>query len=93
MYGTVARTRVKPENRQALRDVFVKQSATPLEGFVTSYALFENDSDVVWMFVVFEDRGTYDRNADDPAMHERYVEYRALMEQDPEWHDGVIETM
>ena len=36
---------------------------------------------------------TYDRNADDPAMHERYLEYRALIEDDPEWHDGVIERL
>jgi quinol monooxygenase YgiN len=93
MYGTVARVRVKPENREALRKVFERQTSTsPIEGFVTSYVLFENDSDVAWMFVVFADRATYDRNADDPAMHDRYVEYRALMEEDPEWHDGVIEA-
>jgi len=39
----------------------------------------------------FEDRATYDKNADDPAQHQRYREYRALMEDDPEWHDGEIE--
>jgi quinol monooxygenase YgiN len=92
MYGTVARTRVKPENVEALRKVFERQSKTPMAGFVKSYVLFEKDSDVAWMFAVFEDRATYDRNADEPAMHERYVEYRALMEDEPEWHDGVIET-
>jgi hypothetical protein len=30
--------------------------------------------------------------ADDPAQNDRYMEYRALMEDDPEWHDGEIET-
>jgi len=93
MYGTVARTRVKPENVEALRKIFERQAETPMAGFVTSYVLFENDSDTAWMFAAFEDRATYDRNANDPAMHERYVEYRALMEDEPEWHDGVIETM
>ena len=37
------------------------------------------------------DREAYERNADDPAQHERYVEYRALLEDEPEWHDGEVE--
>jgi quinol monooxygenase YgiN len=92
MYGTVARTRVKPENREKLREVFERQQMqATIEGFVTSYVLFENESDVMWLVAVFEDRESYDRNAGDPAQHERYLEYRALMEADPEWHDGTIE--
>ena len=90
MYGTVARTRVKPENRESLRKVFEAQAADAVPGFVSSYVLWENDSDVAWLFAVFEDRATYDANADDPAQHERYLEYRALMEEEPEWHDGEI---
>ena len=93
MYGTVAKIRVKPENRQALRDVFAEQPGETIEGFVSSYVLFENDGDTGWMFAVFSDRATYDRNANDPRQHERYTRYRSLMEDEPEWHDGVIETM
>ena len=51
----------------------------------------ENDSDNVWLLAIFEDSATYDANADDPAMNETYVQYRALLEEDPEWHDGEIE--
>jgi quinol monooxygenase YgiN len=92
MYGTVARTRVKPENRDALREVVARQmEGTGIPGLLKSYVLHENDSDVSWLFAIFEDRATYDRNADDPAQHERYVEYRALMEEEPVWHDGEIE--
>ena len=91
MYGTVARTRVKPENREKLREVVARQMEAPVPGYVTSYVLHENDSDVSWLFAIFEDRASYDKNADDPAQHERYVEYRALMEDDPEWHDGEVE--
>jgi quinol monooxygenase YgiN len=91
MYGTVARTRVKPENRDKLREVFEKQSYDTVEGFVTSYMLWENDSDTAWMFAVFADRAAYEHNADDPAQHERYLEYRALLEEEPEWHDGELE--
>ncbi len=91
MYGTVARTRVKPEHREDLRKLMERQKYDEVSGYVTSYTLFENDSEVAWLFAIFEDRESYDRNADDPAQNERYVEYRALMEDDPEWHDGEIE--
>lgn len=90
MYGTVARARIKPENRETLRQMFEKQAYRAVPGFIASYTLYENDSDVAWMLAVFEDRASYDKNADDPAQHERYVEYRALMEEEPEWHDGEI---
>jgi quinol monooxygenase YgiN len=92
MYGTVAKTRVKPENRDKFGEVFARQTVAAVPGYLAGYMLFENDSDTAWLFAVFEDRASYDRNADDPAQHERYVEYRALMEDDPEWHDGEIKT-
>jgi len=90
MYGTVAKTKVKPENREALQKLTESQEYRSIPGYVTSYLLYENDSDVAWMFAVFEDQASYDKNADDPAQHERYVEYRALMEEEPDWHDGEI---
>lgn len=92
MYGTVARLRVKPENRQRLEDVVQRQSYERVAGFINGYVLFENESDAAWMLAVFEDKASYDRNADDPAQHERYLEYRALVEDEPEWHDGQIVT-
>ncbi|MDP9328572.1 MAG: hypothetical protein M3P10_10220 [Actinomycetota bacterium] len=94
MYGTVARTRVKPENRAKLREVFERQTAARVvPGMVTAYTLYENHGDTAWLFVVFEDRASYDKNADDAAQNEQYLEYRALMEDEPEWHDGEIEGM
>jgi quinol monooxygenase YgiN len=94
MYGTVARTRVKAENRAKLREVLNRQTAAGAPaGFVNAYTLFENDGDAAWLFAVFEDKASYDKNADDPSQNDRYVEYRALMEDEPEWHDGEIEGM
>ena len=93
MYGTVAKMVVKAENVDALRDLMAGQmQQRPIPGYVTSYALRENDSDTTWLFVVFEDRAAYDANADDPAMDAQYREYRQLLETDPEWHDGTIEA-
>lgn len=40
--------------------------------------------------VVFEDKQTYFANANDPAQHERYLRMRALLSEDPVWHDGQI---
>ncbi|MDP9329482.1 MAG: hypothetical protein M3P11_02385 [Actinomycetota bacterium] len=94
MYGTVARTRVKPENREKLQEVMERQTKERvIPGMITGYTLYENDGDVAWMFAVFEDRASYDKNADDPAMNDQYMEYSALMEGEPEWHDGEIVGM
>ena len=90
MYGTVARMVVKPENREKMRAV-MEGDTRKVPGAIGSYTLMENDSDNVWLLAVFEDKATYDANADDPAMHETYVQYRAFLEQEPEWHDGEIE--
>ena len=90
MYGTCARMVVKPENRDAIRAVFDRDQPRDMKGYVGSYVLAENDSDNVWLLAVFEDRATYDANADDPRQDEVYQQYRALLEEEPEWHDGEI---
>ena len=90
MYGTCARMVVKAENRDAIRAVFDDDQPTDIKGYVGTYVLNENDSDAVWLLVVFEDRASYDKNANDPAQHERFMEMRGLLEADPEWHDGMI---
>ena len=91
MYGTVAKVRVKPENREKLQQVVTQGDQSTVDGYVTSYVLWENEGDGGWLFAIFKDRATYEKNADDPAQHERYVAYRALMEDEPQWHDGEIE--
>jgi hypothetical protein len=55
--------------------------------------LWEDGTDVMWLVAVFADRESYERNASDPAQHARYLEYRALMEEEPAWHDGPIESL
>lgn len=90
MYGTCAKTIVKPENRDKLRAVMDAEGRREIPGYVTSYVLTENDSDVAWLFAIFEDRAAYEKNADDPAQHQVYLQYRPLMEAEPEWHDGEI---
>jgi hypothetical protein len=91
MYGTCARMVVKPENREKMQAIF-DEEPTDTKGYVASHVLMENDSDNVWLLAIFEDRATYDANADDPKQHEMYLKYRALLEEEPEWHDGEIRS-
>jgi heme-degrading monooxygenase HmoA len=60
-----------------------------IPGFRGSHMLIPDDGrDEVLLAVFFDDKGSYERNADDPAMHEDYLRYRALLDADPEWTDG-----
>jgi hypothetical protein len=91
MYGTVAKMQVQPGKAADLKAEMDRQMSDPIAGYVKSYALLENDSDTLWLTVVFEDKDSYMKNADDPAQHERYMAMRSLLAADPEWHDGTIE--
>lgn len=89
MYGTVGRCHVKPENRAALVEVLRRQSYMGVPGFRQALVMFpENRDGEAVMIAMFDDRDSYWKNADDPAQHERYLEYRALMDDEPEWSDG-----
>jgi hypothetical protein len=91
MYGTVAKMQVQPGKADELRTTMEQQMSDPVAGYVKSYALIENDSDTLWLTVIFDDKDSYMKNADDPSQHERYMAMRALLAADPEWHDGTIE--
>ncbi|MFM7718802.1 MAG: hypothetical protein ACKO8G_04830 [Actinomycetota bacterium] len=41
----------------------------------------------------FRDTAAYAANADSPGQHARYLELRALLSADPEWHDGEWHTV
>src|SRR5262245_35462922 len=92
MYGTVAKMQVQPGKAADLKAEMDRQMVDAIAGYVKSYVLMENDTDTtVWLTVVFEDKDSYMKNADDPAQHERFMAMRAFLAADPEWHDGMIE--
>ena len=43
-----------------------------------------------YLVVAFENREAYHANAASPEQQARYAQVRALLEADPEWHDGEI---
>ena len=88
MFGTVGRAHIKPENKEKFVEVLGNQT-TDVHGFRGAYVMFpENREGEVVLVAMFDDADSYWKNADDPAQHQRYLEYRALLEDEPEWSDG-----
>ena len=90
MYGTIARLRVTPGKHDELRR-FGGEEAEALPALAVQYVLqSDTDPNEMWLVVGFESREAYKANADSPEQHERYLKFRALLDADPEWHDGEI---
>ena len=89
MFGTMGRAHVKAENRERLKELLLDPTYRTVAGYRRGYLMFpENREDEVLIVAMFEDSDSYWRNADDPAQHERYIRFRELLEDDPEWSDG-----
>jgi len=60
-------------------------------GFRSAY-IYDTGGDELWGVAVFENEKSYRDNASDPAQDESYSKLRALLQADPEWHDGLIQA-
>ena len=91
MYGTIARLKVKPDRVEALQRFIASYDDLEVPGFVGTH-VYRMDADATeyYLVVMFDDRDTYRRNAEDPAQDRRYREMRELLAEDPEWHDGEV---
>ena len=89
MYGTIARLRAKAGSEDALQKLNDEYAQGGIPGLV-SEVVFRSDADPreYWLAVVFESREAYRKNAESPEQDARYQELRALLDDDPEWHDG-----
>ncbi len=90
MFGSVFQMRPKAGMAQQLRDTMMSPDRRPA-GMVTAYLLTEGGDASVWGLAVFESEAAYRANAADPAQDQHYQAFRALLESDPEWHDGAIQ--
>jgi quinol monooxygenase YgiN len=90
MYGTIARIRVKPGKEAELRQLG-NEMAPQIPGFVFQH-VYRTDADPneYYLVVAFASKEAYRANAGSPEQAARYAQYRALLEADPEWHDGEI---
>jgi antibiotic biosynthesis monooxygenase (ABM) superfamily enzyme len=91
MYGTVARMRVKPGMESQLLNLMSMYQGLDIPGMRHSFAYrMDTDPSEYYLAVVFDSKEDYLANAASPEQDARYREYRALLESDPEWHDGTI---
>ena len=91
MYGSVFRMRPKSGMKVQLRETMLSNPRRP-KGMVAAYLLSEDASEDVWGFAVFDDEKSYRDNANDPEQDAEYRKFRELLEADPEWHDGSIDS-
>lgn len=94
MYGTVARMRVKQGMEPELLAMYDRMDASITSGYVGEI-VYRSDADpqIYFLAVVFESKEAYMANANSPEQHAEYVRYRAMLEEEPEWHDGEIVHM
>src|SRR5215472_1852528 len=89
MYGTVARWRVKPGMEGKLLELARTFGRPP--GIVMDYVFrMDDDPSVCYLVAVFESREAYKANAARPETHAEYLQYRELLAEEPEWHDGEV---
>lgn len=95
MYGTIARLHPSPGSEAALAASGRRYRDLEVPGFRGSW-LFTPDHQpyertTVFVVAMFDDEASYRANADSPDQHQRYLEMRALLEDDPDWMDGTFE--
>jgi quinol monooxygenase YgiN len=96
MYGTIARIRIqagREEEALALLREWERERRPRAEGAQDGY-LFRPDREAgtAYLVAMFHDEASYRKNADDPEQDAWYQRFRALLEADPEWNDGIFES-
>lgn len=91
MYGTIARMRIKRGMESRLQDVIKEYENVKTPGFLASYVYkMDKVPDTYYMVAVFENKQTYDANAESPEQDARYRKLAALLDGEPQWNDGEI---
>lgn len=91
MYGTIARLHVKEGAEADLQRLESEFKTLNVPGYIGGY-VYRMDADPreCYLVVLFADKESYRRNAESPEQNQRYEQLRALLDADPEWHDGEI---
>jgi quinol monooxygenase YgiN len=89
MYGTIARVKIDPTKIEELKALGDSMGTAP--GQIARY-VYQMDSDPGELFLVavFESKEAYWANAQSPEQNERFMQLRALLLEEPQWHDGAI---
>jgi quinol monooxygenase YgiN len=91
MYGTVAKFRVKPGVTAQDLTRMDEQYREIVRGYINTYVCqTDADPNVYYMVAIFESKEAYHANAQSPEQHERYLQFMALLDGEPEWNDGKV---
>ncbi len=97
MYGTIARLHPKPGALDALKAemaAYGPDGRRDPPGFRESFVFIPDkevyDRPTVFLVAIFDDKATYDANADSPEQDADYQRMRAMLEDDPDWMDGTF---
>ncbi len=97
MFGTIYRMRVKSGQEQAIEELsrrWDRKRRPHVTGYLGEYLLRpKGDSNEIWGLVIFDSEANYRKNAEDPEQDRWYREWRALLEEDLEWHDGEVSVV
>ncbi len=92
MYGTVFRLKVKPGQEQKVAEIFQKwerEHKPNVKGAIGGLLMKpDKKSGELVGVAVFEDKASYEANADNPEQHKWFGSLRDLLTEDPEWEDG-----
>ena len=91
MFGTVARMKAKPGMEAQLLEHLREYEALRIPGQIVTY-LYRMDADPneYYLAAVFDSRESYTANASNPEQEARYRRLLALLDGEPEWHDGAV---
>ena len=88
MYGTIMRARVKPDRREEYVQLMSELTPDPATGFVGVQVGWEDkDPNGLVLVVVFKDKESYTRNAQEPGTDENYRKQLEFLEGEPQWID------
>ena len=90
MFGTIGHLKVKPGKLDELIATF-KAQQREVDGSIVNYLYkVEGKENELILVVVFRDRESYMKNADDPAQDDAYRAMVKLLDGVPTWEDGEI---
>jgi hypothetical protein len=90
VYGTLAFMRAMPGRRREAGEL-IRSLQRPISGLIVNYIYeLDRDPEEAVMLAVFDQKAAYERNAASSGQHERYLTYRSLLTEDPQWHDGEV---
>jgi heme-degrading monooxygenase HmoA len=91
MYGSISRWRVREGQEQELEQLINEVMGTMPPGS-RGVCVYKSDSDPreYWVAGSWDSKDAYTTNSNAPGQDANYRRLRALMDGDPEWHDGEI---